>query len=206
MVVNWVKKETWMTTETLADLQRQVEEYELIFASMPIMLWYKDDKNRHIRVNAAAAALEGLKPEDVEGKTAYELYPKEQADAFYADDLDVLKSGRPKLNIIEKHVTPTGETFWMQTGKVPLRDKNGKNIGIVVFAADITQQKQAELSLQQSYTALEKKNQQLRRVQEFIRSTLGHIEEVTKHGADRAEIVGYCRSALDDLDKLDQRS
>ena len=43
-----------------AEAKRQLEELNLIFDASPIMFWYKDRGNRHIRVNQAAADLEGL--------------------------------------------------------------------------------------------------------------------------------------------------
>lgn len=197
---------TTTKTPTIDDLLREVEQYEIIFSSMPIMLWYKDDQNNVVRVNEAAAQFEGTSRENIEGKTSWDLYPKAQADAFYADDMEVIQSSKPKLNIIESHTSPTtGEVMWVQTGKVPYRNRDKKITGVIAFAVDITEQKKAELALQESNKTLEKKNQHLQRVQEFIRSTLSHIEEVTKHGADRAEIIGYCQNALADLEKLERR-
>src|SRR5690242_4947836 len=88
-----------------AELKLRLQEYQTIFDSMPIMFWYKDTENRHIRVNRAAAQLEGTTVDAIEGKLASDIYPKEQAEAYHKDDLEVINSGKPKLNIIEKHVS-----------------------------------------------------------------------------------------------------
>jgi PAS domain-containing protein len=70
--------------------------YQTVFDSTPIMFWLKDTENRNLRINRAAAEFEGVKPEMVEGKSCYDIYPREQAEAFYQDDLEVIRSGVPK--------------------------------------------------------------------------------------------------------------
>ena len=55
------------------------------------MFWLKDAHNRTLRINKAAAEFEGVNPADVEGKSAYDLYPRAQAEAFYQDDLEVVR-------------------------------------------------------------------------------------------------------------------
>lgn len=190
--------------QELSELRRQVQEFETIFANMPIMLWYKDDKNTTLRINDAAANFEGVERSAVEGKSCYDVYPKAQADAFFADDLEVIKSGIPKLNIIEKHVTPTGDEMWVQTGKVPYRDPNGNVVGVVAFAVDITTQKQAEQVLHEQHADLTRKNKQLERIQAFIRSTLERIEDAVQRGADKTEVLQYVRDSRRELTRFDE--
>jgi len=59
------------------------------------------------------------------------------------DDLEVLKSGCPKLGIIEQYESASG-LRWVQTDKVPIIDENGIPKGIIGFAQDITERKKAE--------------------------------------------------------------
>src|SRR5512136_1079915 len=100
---------------------------------VPAMIWFKDAENRILRANRAAAASVGLPAEALEGRSAYELYPDEAA-AYYADDLEVIRGGRPKTGIIEQMTTVSGEKRWVRTDKIPYRDEDGMVIGVVVFA------------------------------------------------------------------------
>ena len=187
----------------LTELKRHLENFEQIFASLPIMIWHKDTKNRHIRVNQAAAEMEGSTPEAINGKTAEEIYPADQAAAYYADDLEVMKSGQPKLNIVERHVSnERSDEMWVQVGKVPVRDRNGDIVGITVFAMDITDTKHAEEALQAAHAEVARKNQQLERAQELFRSTLEQINEVIERSADVAELRHYLRDAREEFDRL----
>jgi PAS domain S-box-containing protein len=137
--------------QEVEELRLRLAELETIFDATPVMFWYKDTENRCLRVNRAAAAFEGVRPEDLTGKSAWELYPREQADAYYADDLEVIRSGAPKLGIVERHTAiGTGELRWVEVGKVPTRDREGRVNGVIAFAIDITERKRAEEQLRQA--------------------------------------------------------
>ena len=80
----------------------------------------------------------------MEGKSMYEVYPRE-AEKYYADDLEVIQTGKTKLGIVEKLQSQKGMEFWIQTDKVPVHDKDGRATGIVVVTQDITERKLAEM-------------------------------------------------------------
>jgi PAS domain S-box-containing protein len=162
-------------------LERRIEEDRTIFDALPVMFWYKDAHNRHLRVNRAAAKLEGLPVTAIEGKTAEELYSPEQAEIFYKDDQEVIRSGQPKLGIVERHETPLGEVIWLDTGKVPTRDPNGRITGVVAFAIDITAQRQ---------------------VREFLGDSLKKLTGIVEDGASHEEILRYLEEINRQADEL----
>ncbi|MEO8607856.1 MAG: PAS domain-containing protein [Chloroflexota bacterium] len=188
-----------------AEARRQVDELNLIFDASPIMFWYKDRGNRHIRVNQAAADLEGLPVNAIQGRSAFEIYPQEQAETYYKADLEVINSGEPKLGIIERHHSPrNNQELWMQVGKVPIHDKNGTVIGVVVFAMDISEQKRAENAAVAAQESVERQNQQFNRVHTFLRSTLYQLGDTIERGADRSELMIYLRNAEKELNRIEQ--
>jgi PAS domain S-box-containing protein len=132
-----------------AALARQSEELELILDSAPALIFYKDRENHFLRVNRAFADSMGAPKEQLEGRSLFDLYPREQAEAFWRDDQEVLASGRPKTDIVEPMRTSAGER-WVQTGKVPCRDGQGNLTGVIGFALDITERKRAEEALRES--------------------------------------------------------
>jgi len=136
-------------------LKESEERYQAIFNASPVMFWLKDDKNTTLQINRAAAEFEGVEPEEIEGHSCYDIYPQEQAEAFYQDDLEVIQSGQPKLGILEQHTSPgTGETIWLETGKVPIYNEKGEVTGVLALAIDITVQKQSEQTLKESQRLL----------------------------------------------------
>jgi PAS domain S-box-containing protein len=130
-------------------LKRQHEQLEIILDAVPAMIWYKDASNTILHANRAAADSLGLKKSDLEGRSTYELYP-EYAAQYYQDDLDVIRSGRPKLGIKEAVFTGTGEERLLLTDKIPYRNADGEIIGVIVFATDVTERTQAEQALKEA--------------------------------------------------------
>ncbi len=133
-------------------LQQQIEQ-QVLLDLIPAMVWYKDAHNRILRANRAAAASVNKTVAEVEGRQTEELYP-EEAERYYQDDLEVIRSGQPKLGIVEPYRTGAGEKRWVQTDKVPYRDVTGSIVGVLVFAQDITERKRAEEALRESEARL----------------------------------------------------
>ncbi|MCG2777424.1 MAG: PAS domain S-box protein, partial [Desulfobacterales bacterium] len=119
------------------------EQMRIILDASPAMIFYKDKENRFIQVNETLARACGKSKQEMEGKSLWDLYPKEAADQYWQDDKEVIADGKSKLNIIESMETPDG-TIWVQTDKIPYQDSKGETIGIIGFALDITERKQAE--------------------------------------------------------------
>jgi PAS domain S-box-containing protein len=132
-----------------AKLMRQHIEQQVLMDLIPAMVWYKNDRNEIIRANRLAAESINRTPEQVEGRSAYDLYPDE-AEQYYRDDLEVLRSGHPKLGIEELYQTSSGTKRWVRTDKVPYRDSQGQVMGVLVFAQDITERRQAQQALYSS--------------------------------------------------------
>ncbi|MDE3042853.1 MAG: PAS domain S-box protein [Nitrospirota bacterium] len=129
-------------------LQQQIEQ-QVLLDLIPAMVWYKDAHNRILRANRHAAESINKTVAEVEGQTTSALYP-EEAEQYHRDDLQVIASGRPKLGIVEPYQTASGEKRWVRTDKVPYRDPQGDVIGVLVFAQDITERRQAEAALRES--------------------------------------------------------
>jgi diguanylate cyclase (GGDEF)-like protein/PAS domain S-box-containing protein len=132
-----------------ATLHKLFTDHQIIFDSLPAMIWYKDTQNCVIRVNQAAARAVGRSTDEIEGKSIHELFPDE-AEEYFQDDLDVIRTGKPKIGIVEKLQIAGGKKIWVQTDKIPLREEKGNIIGILLFVVDVSDLKQAESMLAES--------------------------------------------------------
>ncbi len=104
---------------------RQQTELRVLFDLTPAMICFKDTNNRILRVNKRFAEILGKSVEEIEGKSILEIDPQE-AEKVFADDLEVIHSGTPKLGIIETIRDRKGQAIWVQTDKVPVFDKDGR--------------------------------------------------------------------------------
>lgn len=125
-------------------LVRSQQELQIIFDNVPVRIWYKDDKNKIIRLNKSAADSMSLCVEDAEGKNTDELFPA-MAQKYLIDDLEVIESGKSKLNIIEEYTPLDGDRGWVKTDKVPYYFIENQQRGVLVVSQDITELKKIEL-------------------------------------------------------------
>jgi PAS domain S-box-containing protein len=141
-----------------AQLVQERDLLRTLFDNLPDNIFGKDRQSRFLINNLAhVRALGATHPDEVIGKTDLDIFPAELANQYYEDEQALMKSGQP-LNREETGVNPhTGEKRWLQTTKVPLRDKQGVVMGLIGISRDITDLKQAEEALRQSRDELERR-------------------------------------------------
>jgi PAS domain S-box-containing protein len=119
-----------------------------VLENVPIRVFWKDVDLRYLGCNTLFARDAGMaRPEDLIGKDDYAMGWREQAGLYRADDRQVMESGEPKIGYEEPQTTPDGQTIWLRTSKVLLRDAVGRVIGLLGIYDDITEQKRTELQL-----------------------------------------------------------
>ncbi|MDD4964586.1 MAG: PAS domain-containing protein [Gallionella sp.] len=122
-----------------------------IMENLPASIFWKDLESRYLGCNTRFALDAGRNtPEELIGKTDFEMTWKDQAELYRADDHATMASGIPKLAFEEPQTTPDGSMIWLRTSKVPLRDANDQIIGVLGFYQDITEHKHAESALRDS--------------------------------------------------------
>jgi PAS domain S-box-containing protein len=132
-------------------LSRERNLLRTLIDALPDQIFVKDTGGRLVLYNQAdAKAMRLTSTDEALGKTVYDMYPRELADAYFADDMAVIESGQPLIGREERGLTEDGQERWVLTTKVPLRDRAGHSLGLVGIARDITQRKQIELTLQES--------------------------------------------------------
>ena len=122
---------------------------QLVLDTIPVRVFWKDIDSVYLGCNKLFAHDAGLKgPEEIIGKTDYDMGWKEQAELYRSDDQKVIQLGRPKLNYEEPQTAPDGGKIWLETSKIPLTDIDNNIIGVLGTYADITDRKQDQHELE----------------------------------------------------------
>lgn len=136
------------------NVQGHLQLLPLIMNNIPQAVFWKDKELVYLGCNQAFADDAGFaSPEEIVGKTDFDMPWKEQAELYRADDRLVLEGGQPKLNYEEPQTTPDGSIIWLRTSKIPMQE-SGEIVAVLGMYEDITERKRAERSLQQSESTL----------------------------------------------------
>jgi diguanylate cyclase (GGDEF)-like protein/PAS domain S-box-containing protein len=186
---------------------RQRESYQrALLDNFPFMVWLKDTDSRLLAVNQSFAQACGYPSADlIAGKYDSDVWPADLAAQYRIDDQQVLASNTAKNS--EEPIEINGERIWFETYKSPL-NVEGKVIGTVGFARDITERKQAEKKILES----EKKYKSLFSVANsaiFLADAESGViidcnpSAETLLGKPKAEIIGLHQTQLHPPDKAE---
>lgn len=137
----------------------QLENSELLLSTILNTLTYgvmwKDLNLNFIGCNRLFASDAGLNSvREVSGKTDFDFTDVVTAERYRVQDQEVINSGKPLLNIIERYDQGDGEKYLI-INRVPLNNREGKTIGVLVSYADITETKQLEIALRDAKSSAE---------------------------------------------------
>lgn len=181
-------------SEDITERKRAEEEtkrtqafLDSVVENIPIMIFVKDAQDlRFVRWNKAGAELVGFSHEEMIGKTDYDLFPKEQADYFVAQDRLVL-SQRRLIDFPEEPIqTRYRGIRILHTLKVPILDAEGRPQYLLGISEDITERRQAEEALQRAHDELEMRVQE--RTAELVSANQALQAEIAERKRAEEEI------------------
>ncbi len=133
-----------------------------ILQTIPDLVWLKDENGVFIACNKMFERFYGASESEIVGRTDYDFVPRELADSFRKHDLMAMRSG--KTDISERWITfaDDGHRIYIETIKAPMYDGEGRLIGVLGIARDITARRSDAARihrLTQLYAALSQCNQ-----------------------------------------------
>jgi PAS domain S-box-containing protein len=154
----------WDVTERqrLQEALRQSEAlYHSLVENLPLGLWRKDRDGRFTFVNQRLCeAIGSSTQQGTIGKTDFDFFPAEVAEAYLRNDAVVLATGE-RLKTLEDLVTPTGERLQIQAIKAPIFDTHGAVVGTQGIFWDVTERKRLQDALDQTTAELARVRGQL---------------------------------------------
>jgi PAS domain S-box-containing protein/putative nucleotidyltransferase with HDIG domain len=135
-----------------ADADRALREselkYRMLVKHIPQRIFYKDRESVYISCNDLYAQDLGIQADEIVGKTDFDFHPRELAEKYRAADQRVIDQGEA-IETEDEYIVH-GEKRISFTIKAPVRDDQGKVMGVLGVYTDITERKRVEQALSES--------------------------------------------------------
>jgi len=132
---------------------------KLIVDTIPLQVYFKDNDSHYTLVNQRQADwLGNHSPHEVIGKSGAEFFSPESWKATRKEELDIMKSGIPVIDAIQKESWPDRRDTYVQKIKHPWYDSAGKLLGTFGISCDVTKLIEAKKQLERLALDLQKQN------------------------------------------------
>ena len=137
-------------------LQRQAEAIQAheravqraLIDTLPDLIWLKSPEGVYLGCNPRFEQFFGAREAEILGKTDYDFVSREMADFFRMHDRRAMEKDGPSINEEKIAFASDGHQELLETTKIPMRDAQGKLIGILGIGHDVTQRRAAEQELE----------------------------------------------------------
>ena len=121
---------------------------DALMANIPDNIYFKDLESKFLRVSEnMAKAFKVESSDDLKGKSDFDFFTDDHARPAYEGEMDIIKTGEPIVDLVEKETFDDGTVSWVSTTKMPLRDQQGNIIGTFGISKDVTNFKKMEENL-----------------------------------------------------------
>ena len=123
-------------------LQQSGRLYQSLVEQLPQALFRIDREGRLTYANARYGQLLGRPVAELLGRTVYDVFPRELAEEYQADNQRILETGEV-LEKLRRYPGRAGQEILIQVLKSPLRDATGRIVGLQGLFWDVTERTRA---------------------------------------------------------------
>ncbi len=159
MVKKVLPEQSAEPSDELDELRLENNFLKKIIAQLPIHIYWKSKDGHYLGCNELQAKSLGLSsPEDIIGRTSYELGYGDMAEQIIENDTKVMAGNK---TLIAEEVVPerdAGNQTYISR-KIPLLGSNGETLGLLGASVNISKQKELEVELREANQKLEASKQ-----------------------------------------------
>lgn len=139
-------------------LEEQLLFQRTLLDTIPNPVFYKDDNGKFTGANAAFEAVVGLPPDEVVGKTPFDIDRPDLAERYDPQDR-ATGFGKKRYSYETEKAFADGKMHHVMIEKAHFINADGKSNGVAGVMVDITRLKEAEMELQDAKEIAESANQ-----------------------------------------------
>jgi diguanylate cyclase (GGDEF)-like protein/PAS domain S-box-containing protein len=178
-----LRKSQEMLQASLQDSMLANTHLRTLVQTIPDLIWLKDPDGVYLACNRQFERLYGALEADIIGKTDYDFVTQELADFFRRNDHRAASANKVCANEEWLIFADNGYRGLFETLKSPMLDQNGKLIGVLGIARDISERKLAEAKIQRHM---------------HLYAALSQGNKIIAHCTDEAELfLRICRAAVE---------
>ena len=152
--------------------------YHSLVEAIPQGVFRRDLEGRFTFANQPHCKFHRIKPEDIIGKTDFDLFPKAAAEKFWHDDLRIMEQGETVEILEEVELAGTAGKAYHHVIKTPLHDAAGKVIGIQGMVWDVTEKKLAEEQIRRANAEIARNREELQAKNNLLEENLQTAREI----------------------------
>ncbi len=171
-------------------LARERSVLKTLVQTLPDLIWLKDPAGVYLACNPRFEAFFGMPEQDIVGKTDYDFVARELADFFRAKDQLAIEKGAPSVNEERLEFSSDGHSELLETIKTPMFDSDGRLIGVLGIARNITAARKNEEQLFKLAQAVEQSPESI--VITNLDAEIEYVNEafLSATGYRREEVIG----------------
>ena len=119
-------------------LENERKRLRTLIETIPDLVWLKDPDGVYLLCNPKFERFFGVKESEIIGKSDFDYVPEELAQFFRQKDKEALEGSKPSTNTEWITYADDGHRELVETIRTPMYGSNGKIIGILGIARNIT--------------------------------------------------------------------
>lgn len=131
------------------ELKQELTLLNALMNNIPDFIYFKDESSHFIRISKSMVKLFNANtPEDLVGKSDFDFHAKENAEKFFMEEQEIMRTMNPIVDKVVQEKFDDGREQWVSTTKMPLISTTGEVVGTWGISKIITELKQAEIRAQ----------------------------------------------------------
>jgi PAS domain S-box-containing protein len=131
-------------------LRESEEKYRLLVETTSDFIWEVDTEGKYTYISPKIRDILGFDPEEIIGKTPFDLMTSYDTSRIAAEFLDYVKKEEPFSGLVNANHHKDGSTVIIETSAAPFFDRNGAFAGYRGIDRDITKRTKIEEALRES--------------------------------------------------------